>query len=66
MSSVEEVREACAKRLTPKERTELIRWLRELDDDWDSQIEDDAKAGKLDKSFEQADRDFEAGRCTPL
>jgi hypothetical protein len=66
MSTAEEVKEACAKRLTPSERADLIRWLRELDDDWDSQIEADAKAGKLDKLFEQADRDFESGRCTPL
>jgi hypothetical protein len=37
-----------------------------LDDDWDNQIEADAKAGKLDKLFDQADGDFDAGRCTPL
>jgi hypothetical protein len=29
-------------------------------------IEEDAQAGKLDQLFDQADRDFEAGRCTPL
>src|SRR2546425_5602828 len=66
MSTVEEVKEACEKKLTARERAELIRWLRELDDDWDRQIDNDAKSGKLDKFFEQADRDFESGRCRPL
>jgi hypothetical protein len=33
---------------------------------WDRQIAEDATAGKLDKLFAQADRDFEAGRCQEL
>ena len=33
---------------------------------WDRQIEADVCSGKLDKLFEQADRDFEAGRCKEL
>jgi len=36
------------------------------EDAWDRQIAADAESGKLDKLFEQADRDFEAGRCTEL
>lgn len=66
MSTLEEIKQACATKLTPSERAELVRWLEEFDDDWDRQIEADAQAGKLDKFFEQADRDFEAGRCTEL
>ncbi len=33
---------------------------------WDRQMDADAKSGKLDALFEQADRDFEAGRVTEL
>ncbi|WPL18967.1 hypothetical protein Thiowin_04069 [Thiorhodovibrio winogradskyi] len=37
-----------------------------LDAQWDDQIEDDARAGRLDEAGRRADADFEAGRCTPL
>lgn len=53
-------------RLTVSERAQLLEWLRELDDDWDRDIERDAAAGKLDRLFDEADRDFDAGRCKPL
>jgi hypothetical protein len=33
---------------------------------WDRQIEEDAKAGRLDKLFEQALEDLRAGRTRPL
>lgn len=66
MSTVEEIKQACATKLTVGERAELAHWLQEFDDDWDRQIEEDAKSGKLDKLFERADQDFESGRCTPL
>ncbi|MBI4324049.1 MAG: hypothetical protein HY674_02170 [Chloroflexi bacterium] len=63
---MEEIKQTCATSLTVQEREELARWLAEFDDDWDRQIEADAARGKLDKLFAEADRDFEAGRCTPL
>mgnify|MGYP001180954553 CR=1 FL=1 len=40
---------------------EELRWQR-----WDRQIEEDAKAGKLDKLAEEALADFRVGRTTPL
>ncbi len=33
---------------------------------WDREFEADVKAGKLDALGDEADRDFEAGRCKPL
>lgn len=64
--TLEEIKQTCATSLTVQEREELARWLAEFDDDWDRQIEADAASGKLDELFAEADRDFEAGRCTPL
>ncbi|MDB6134166.1 MAG: hypothetical protein JWM59_2409 [Verrucomicrobiales bacterium] len=66
MSAVEEIKQACATRLTVAERSELTSWLRDFDDDWDRQIEADVTAGKLDKLFAEADAEFEAGRCREL
>lgn len=40
---------------------EELRWQR-----WDRQIEEDSKAGKLDKLAEEALADFRAGRTTRL
>jgi hypothetical protein len=56
VSAVEEIETALAQ--LPKDQfwklTERLIALRE--DEWDFQIEADAKSGKLDKLFEQADR----------
>ena len=66
MSTVSEIEEAIAK--LPKaefwQLTDRLIALRE--EAWDRQIAADAEAGKLDKLFEQADRDFEEGRCKEL
>lgn len=66
MSTVQEIEAAIAS--LPKEEfwklTDRLLALRE--DAWDRQIEADSQAGKLDRLFEQADRDFEAGRCQEL
>jgi hypothetical protein len=35
-------------------------------DEWDKQIEADARAGKLDHLAKRADEHFDAGRCAPL
>lgn len=66
MSTVMEIEAAIAK--LPKDEfwklTDRLIALRE--EAWDRQIEKDAESGKLDKLFDQADRDFEAGRCKEL
>ena len=66
MTTVAEIEAAIAQ--LPKDEfwslTDRLIAMRE--DEWDRQIEADAKAGKLDRMFEQADRDFEAGRCKEL
>lgn len=35
-------------------------------DEWDKQIEEDAKAGKLDEIARQVKENYEEGRTTPL
>ncbi len=66
MTTVEEIETAIAQ--LPKAQfwklTDRLIALRE--EEWDRQIEADAKTGKLDKLFEQADRDFEARHCKEL
>ncbi len=48
MTSVTEIQKAIMK-LTAAEYAELMKWLDELEEDpWDRQIEEDAKAGRLD------------------
>lgn len=66
MSTVMEIEQAIAQ--LPKDEfwklTDRLIALRE--EAWDRQIEKDAESGKLDKLFDQADRDFEVGRCKEL
>jgi hypothetical protein len=64
--SVDEL-ETAITQLSPGEMAKFARWFDEYRaDQWDRQIEEDIKAGRLDALGEQADSDFEAGRCTPL
>jgi hypothetical protein len=59
--------ETAVAQLPPSDLATFSRWFQEyLADAWDRQIEADLLAGKLDKAGEQADADFDAGRCTPL
>jgi hypothetical protein len=61
MSKVERIEAELAK-LSPAEARQVARWLEEfLADEWDKQIEEDAKAGKLGFLFEEADRERGAG-----
>jgi hypothetical protein len=66
MSTVEEIEAAIEK--LPRDAfwslTDRLIALRE--EAWDRQIEADVSSGQLDRVFEQADRDFEAGRCKEL
>jgi hypothetical protein len=64
--SVEEL-ELVVSRLAADELALFSRWFDEFRaQQWDRQIEADILAGKLDTAGEQADDDFESGRCTSL
>ena len=54
MLTVEEIQQAIVS-LSAAEYAELMKWLDELEEDpWDRQIEEDAKAGRLDFLKEKA------------
>jgi hypothetical protein len=64
--SVDEL-QAAISQLSSEELDRFSHWFEEfLADQWDRQIEADILAGRLDSAGERADKDFEAGRCTPL
>lgn len=53
--------------LPASELTRFAQWFEEyLAEVWDRRIEADIAAGRLEKAGQQADADFEAGRCKPL
>lgn len=59
--------QAAISQLSTEELDRLSQWFEEfLADQWDRRIEADILAGRLDSASDRADRDFEAGRCTPL
>jgi len=66
MRTVEEIEAAIAQ--LPKEEIRKLtdRLLALREQEWDRQMEADASSGKLDKLFDEADREFEAGRCKEL
>jgi hypothetical protein len=64
--SVDEIEKALPK-LSSQERARLLKLLEEMDaDDWDRQIEEDAKSGKLDKLAQKALEDVKADRFRKL
>jgi len=64
MSTVEEIKRAVEK-LSLEERAEFAKWFNGWeDDDWDRQMQEDARSGKLDKLLDQVDADIDAGRVT--
>jgi len=64
--SVEEL-ESAVLRLSAAELARFSQWFEELvAEQWDRQIEEDAKAGRLDAVLKRADDHYEGGRCTPL
>lgn len=66
MSKVENI-EREIQRLTPSELEAFRRWFREYDsDEWDRQIEEDVRAGKLDKLAEEALAAHRAGKSKEL
>ncbi len=61
MSKVEQI-EAELARLSPDEARQVAGWLEEfLADEWDKQIKEDDKAGKLDFLFNEAGVERKAG-----
>ena len=67
MSSIDEIIEAI-KNLSEKEKAVFLERLVEIDfdDEWDRQMEEDVKAGRLDRLFAKAEADIAAGRTKPL
>ena len=66
MSKVANI-EAVIKELSPEELASFREWFIQFDAAaWDRQIEADAKAGRLDRLAERAQRDHEAGLSTKL
>jgi len=64
--SIQEL-ESAVRDLPSNQLFEFAKWFEAyFADEWDRQIELDAKSGKLDKLAEKADADFRAGKCAPL
>jgi hypothetical protein len=64
--SVKELEKVIAQ-LSPSDLAKFSSWFDEFRAEvWDREFEADVKAGKLEALGEEADRDFEAGRCKPL
>ena len=64
--SITEIEQAITQ-LSPKELSRLRAWFEEFDaQEWDKQIEREAKAGKLDKIAERALNDYRAGKAREL
>jgi hypothetical protein len=59
--------EAAVKALPPKDLAEFRTWFAEFDlAAWDSQIDADARSGKLDHLLAEAEQDFKAGQPRDL
>jgi len=55
------------RKLSAEELATFRQWFQAFDAEaWDRQIEADALAGKLDALTEEALKDYQAGRTTPL
>jgi hypothetical protein len=66
MSTVQEI-EVAIESLPRRDFLDLVNRLRGRHaDEWDRQIEDDAKAGRLDPLWEEARREIAEGKTRPL
>ena len=66
MNTVETITTAIAE-LPPEQVAQIRAWLNERSEaDWDAQIEEDARAGRLDALAERALAEHRAGRTEPL
>ena len=65
-STITEI-QAAIQKLPASEGWKLLRWLGDyLNDEWDKEIERDAREGRLDHLIEEARAEYKAGRCKPL
>ena len=66
MSRLEQI-ERSVEALSDEEMKAFAEWFTELQADrWDRQIEEDAKAGRLDKFLAKARAEIKAGKIKPL
>lgn len=66
MTTVEEITAAIAA-LPPDQVAQVREWLNErLEAEWDAQIEQDERAGRLDDLADRALAEYRAGRTRPL
>ena len=66
MSKIENIEKEIQK-LTPSELADFRKWFHQFDaENWDRQIEEDARAGKLDALADAAIKAFKSGGCTEL
>ena len=66
MSTVEEIEDA-AKHLSSEQFENFRKWFEEYESNlWDSQIEQDARSGKLDKFAQKAVEEYESGNSSKL
>ena len=65
-STVSEI-QAAIQKLPASEGWKLLRWLEDyLNEEWDKEMERDAREGRLDHLIKEARADYQAGRCKPL
>ena len=66
MTRVEEITAAIAE-LPPDQVAQVRQWLNErVEAEWDAQIEQDERAGRLDALADRALAEYRAGRTRPL
>jgi len=66
MTRVQELEHAVRK-LDPDELADFRKWFEDYDSDqWDSQIEEDALAGKLDRLVQRALADHKTGKTSEI
>jgi hypothetical protein len=66
VTNIQEIEQAIA-RLPREDFFELVRRLRERHaGEWDRQIEEDAEKGRLDRLWQQAEKEIEEGGLRPL
>jgi hypothetical protein len=67
MTSILETAEKAVAQLSASDLAEFRKWFAEYDgDQWDAQIEADARAGKLDALAQEALAEYYAGQSTEI
>ncbi len=64
--SVKDIESAVAQLPRP-ELAEFTAWFEDfLEQEWDKQIEQDVKSGRLDNLLQQVEQEYKSGQCQPL